>query len=220
MDPEDIEDEEEEVNTPLIQAMADKDFTSLVRKITKLKGGSNYRTWAKDMKMYLLRNKCWDMVTSVLPAEGARTDEWKTKDNWARGEIHLCCEADVQDIINDSEHAHESWTLLQNKYCKKGELKVRRLKKEFSLVSMTESSCGEYMKRVRRIVSELKECGEKIKDEDVAYTILLGLREKYSPLVVTLTNMATPENPLSMARVSEQILTEEQRLNQFNSPPS
>jgi len=89
---------------------------------------------------------------------------------------------------------------------------------EFFSVSMTESSCGEYMKRVRKIVSALKECGEKIKDEDVAYTILLGLGEKYSPLVVTLTNMAIPENPLSMARVSEQILTEEQRLNQFNSP--
>jgi len=74
------------------------------------------------------------------------------------------------------------------------------------------------MKRVRRIISELKECREKIKDEDITYTILLGLREKYSPLVVTLTNMATPEHPLSMAQVSEQILTEEQRLNQFNSP--
>jgi len=74
------------------------------------------------------------------------------------------------------------------------------------------------MKRVRKIVSELKECGEKIKDEDVAYTILLRLGEKYSSLVVTLTNMATPENSLSMARVSEQILTEERRLNQFNSP--
>jgi len=74
------------------------------------------------------------------------------------------------------------------------------------------------MKRVRRIVSELKKCGEKIKDEDVAYTILLGLGEKYSPLVVTLTNMAIPEHPLSIARVSKQILTEEQRLNQFNSP--
>jgi len=215
VDSKDIEEDEEEVTTPITQAMADKNFTSLVGKITKLKGGSNYRTWAKDMEMCLLRDKCWDVVTSVLPAEQARTEEWKTKDNWARGEIHLCCEADVQDIIIDSEHAHESWTLLQNEYCKKGELKVRRLKKEFSSVSMTESSCGEYMKRVRKIVSELKECGEKIKDEDVAYTILLGFGEKYSLLVVTLTNMATLENPLSIARVSEQILTEELRLNQF-----
>jgi len=82
---------------------------------------------------------------------------------------------------------------------------------------MTESSYEEYIKKVKRIISELKKCGEKIKDKNVAYTILLCLRENYSPLVVTLTNMAIPEHPLLMARVSEQILTEEQRLNQFNS---
>jgi len=132
VDPEDIKDDEEEVTTPFMQAMTNKDFTSLVGKITKLKEGSNYRIWAKNMEMCLLRNKCWDMVTSALPAEQARTEEWKTKDNWARGEMHLYCEADVQDIIIDSEHAHESWILLQNKYCKKSELQVRRLKKDIS----------------------------------------------------------------------------------------
>jgi len=108
VDLEDIEDDEEEATTPFTQAMADKDFTSLVGKITKLKGGSNYHIWAKDIEMCLLCNKCWDVVTSALPAEQARTEEWKTKDNWARGEIHLCCEADVQDIIIDSEHAYKS----------------------------------------------------------------------------------------------------------------
>jgi len=95
VDPEDIEDDNKELSTPLIQAMADKNFTSLVGKITKLKGGSNYQIRAKDMEMYLLRNRCWHVVTSAAPAEGAQTEEWKTKDNWARGEIHLCCEADV-----------------------------------------------------------------------------------------------------------------------------
>jgi len=43
VDSEDIEDDEEEVNTCLIQAMADKDFTSLIGKITKFKRDSNYR---------------------------------------------------------------------------------------------------------------------------------------------------------------------------------
>jgi len=64
------------------------------------------------MEMCLLCNKYWDVVTSVVPAEAARPEEWKTKDNWARDEIHLCCEADIQDIIIDSEHAYELWTLL------------------------------------------------------------------------------------------------------------
>ena len=183
---EDLEDEEELVmNPPQVQTMADKDFTSLVGKITKLKGGANYCTWTKDMEICLLRNRCWTVVTSPLPPEPDQTEEWKTKDNWLRGEIQLCCEADVQDIIIDSDHACNSWALLQSEYCKKGELKVKRLKKEFSLVTIMEDNCGEYMKRVRRLVSELKECGEKMKDEDIAYILLLGLGEKYSPHVVT-----------------------------------
>jgi len=222
VEPDDVEeneaDPEKEVNILPIRVMAERGFTSLVGKITKLKVGSNYWTWAKDMEICLLRNKCWDVVTSAMPTEETRTEESKTKDNWARGEIHLCCKADVQDNIIDSEHAHDAWTILQKEYYKRGELKVRRLKKEFFSVVVTETTCGKYMKRVRKIVSELKECGEKIKEEDIAYTILLGLGKKYTPLVVTLTNMTTPENPLSLARVSKQILTEEQRLNQFTSP--
>jgi len=136
-----VDQEGSEANNPE-NIMAEKDFTSLVGKITKLKGPSNYRTWAKDMEMCLLRNRCWDLVTAAVPEE--RTNEWKMKDNWARGEIHLCCEADVQDIIIDSEHAHDSWTLLKAEYSKGGELKVKRLKKEFSAITMTENSCAEY----------------------------------------------------------------------------
>lgn len=56
-----------------------------------------------------------------------------------------------------------------------------------------------------------------VKDEDVAYTILLCLGEKYSPLVVTMTNMSSSTSPLSLVRVCEQVLTEELRLRQFNS---
>ena len=193
--------------------MPELSFTSLVGKITKLKGAQNYRTWAKDIELCLLRNRCWEVVSSAIPE--APDDSWQVKDNWARGEIHLCCEAEVQDIIIDSKHAHDSWTLLKSEFSIKGDLKINRLKKEFSTVVMTEQSCAEYIKRVRKLVSELRECGEKVKDADVAYTVLMGLGEKFSPLVVTLTNMSSSDSPLSLTRVSEQILTEELRLQQI-----
>ena len=51
-----------------------------------------------------------------------------------------------------------------------------------------------------------------MKESDVAYTILTGLGEKYSSLVTTLTNMITPEKPLTITRVTEAILTEELRI--------
>jgi len=65
------------------------------------------------MEMCQLQNRCRTVVTGTVPDEAGQTGEWKTKDNWARGEVHLCCEADVQGIITDSEHAHEQWALLQ-----------------------------------------------------------------------------------------------------------
>lgn len=66
---------------------------------------------------------------------------------------------------------------------------------------MTDATCGEFIKRVRRLVSDLKECGAKVKDKDVAFTILLGLGDRFSPLVVMLTNMSTPTASLSLSKV-------------------
>ena len=63
------------------------------------------------------------------------------------------------------------------------------------------------------MAEELRECGEKAKDEDLAFTVLLGLGERFSPLVVTLTNMSSKETPLLLNRVCEQVLTEELRFH-------
>lgn len=51
-----------------------------------------------------------------------------------------------------------------------------------------------------------------MKESYVAYTILTGLGERYGSLVTTLTNMISPENPLTVPWVTEAILTEEMRL--------
>lgn len=74
---------------------------------------------------------------------------WTIRDNWARGEIHLCCEVEVQYIILDSQHAMVSWSILKPEFGIKGDLRVNRLKKEFSSGIMVELSCGDYIKRVK-----------------------------------------------------------------------
>ena len=102
--------------------------------------------------MCLLRNHCWTIVTSPVPAPADQTDDWKLKDNWARGEIRPSCEADAQEIILDSKHACDSWTLLRTEFCTTGELRIKRLKREFTSVVMTETFCNDYIiKRVSPI---------------------------------------------------------------------
>jgi len=54
--------------------MADTNYSSLVSKPTpvKLEGAKNYRSWAKDMEMVMLRMKAWELVTQEPPVEAQR----------------------------------------------------------------------------------------------------------------------------------------------------
>jgi len=70
---------------------------------------------------------------------------------------------------------------------------------------------------VRHIVSELKVCGILIKQQDVAYTILIGLRKEYFSLVIMLTNISTSESPLVLEKTVEAIYREEMRLKLFET---
>ena len=92
---------------------------------------------------------------------------------------------------------------------------------EFASANMASSeSCTDYVKRIKRIVFELSDCGTSLKQEDVAYTILMGLPRECLALVITLTNMSTPEAPLVLERTIEAIYTKEMRLKLFDNKAS
>ena len=194
-------------------------MASLVPQHTlpKLDGASNYRRWARDMEMILVRMDAWHLVSHPPPPALERDAAWTRKNDWARSEIHLSCSPEQQDLIEDSTTAYDSWTILHHEYNHTTEQKVKRLQKEFASITMTEDDCSTYIHRAKRLVSDLKSCGVRIKDADVAYAILVGLPEKFASLVTTLTNMTTPEKPLEVMQVSDQILEEEQRLMHFAS---
>lgn len=65
----------------------------------KLAGASNYRTWAKDMELILVRMGCWGVTILEPPPPDERTPEWKANNNWARSKMHLWCNSDQQDHI-------------------------------------------------------------------------------------------------------------------------
>ena len=198
--------------------MAEPNYSTLVSKPTpvKLEGASNYRSWAKDMEMVMLRMKAWTLVTREPPAVDARDDAWLEKDIWARSEIHLWCSPDQQDLIHDSTTAYESWKILKDQYSTRSELKTVRLKKDFASVHKAPlETCTDYVKRVKRIVSELRDCGSPVTQQEVAFAILMGLPKDFSALVITLTNMATNDSPLVLEKTVEAIYTEEMRLKLY-----
>ena len=82
----------------------------------KLDGASNYRRWAKNMEMVLLRMKAWELTTQPLPPEAERTEAWKRKNNLARSDIHLNCTPEQQDLIEDATTTYDSWKILRHEY--------------------------------------------------------------------------------------------------------
>jgi len=80
---------------------------------------------------------------------------------------------------------------------------------------MLEKDVGEYIdKVVKKFVSKLNGNGEKVK-EDIAYTILMGLGSKYSPLVLTLLNNRS--GPLTLTRIVDAIITKDMRLKELDN---
>ena len=169
----------------------------------------------------MLRMKAWTLVTQEHPAEEDRTEAWLEKDIWARSEIHLWCSPDKQDLIHDTTTAYESWKILKDQYSMKRDLTTACLIKEFASANMASSeTCTDYVRRIKRIVSELRDCETSIKQQDVAYTILMGLPREFWALVITPTNMSTAESPLVLEKTIEAIYTEEMRLKLFENKAS
>ena len=158
--------------------MVELNYSTLVSKPTpvKLEGASNYRSWAKDMEMVMLRMKAWTLVTREPPAVDDRDDAWLEKDIWARSEIHLWCSPHQQDLIHDTTTTYESWKILKDQYSTRSELKTVCLKKDFASVQKAPlETCTGYVKRVKRIVSELRDSGSHVNQQEVAFAILMGL---------------------------------------------
>ena len=44
----------------------------------------------------------------------------------------------------------------------------------------SDSRCQAYIDRVKKVVSQLKTCGDPVRDSDVAFPILTGLEDCYS----------------------------------------
>ena len=109
--------------------MNEPNYSSLVSKPTpvKLEGAKNYRSWAKDMEMVMLRMKAWHQVTNEPPPEANRDDAWLERDVWARSEIDLWCSPDQQDLIHDTTTAYENWKILKDQYSTKSDLKKARV---------------------------------------------------------------------------------------------
>ncbi len=187
-----------------------------VLRMAKL-NGSNYRTLAFNMHLYLERFDLFGHAdgSAVTPAETASEatkNAFKTAAKKAWTSICLAVEPEQQIHVRDTKTAKQAWDVLKSQFARESILqKVRLRQKYYSCRFQSGGNMLEYINSLRSLHDQLKEMGENMDDKELAMTLLASLPEEFKPLITALD--AVEEENLSYEKVKRMLLNDADRVN-------
>lgn len=90
----------------------------------------------------------------------------------------------------------ELWSTLLKTFSSSSRAHLTELQRQLQTVSKGNSSCSEYLQKIRRVADELAFAGSPISDEDLVLAVLNGLGMDYNSFVVAVNSH---ENPITFA---------------------
>lgn len=116
----------------------------------------------------------------------------------------------------DDENPAGTWTRFQLLFCAQGQTTIAALRREFhSMMKLGEESMREWITRVETLVYQLKELDSPLDDIDIINTLMRGIGDEYSPLIVHFESLLSdPNNPdsITIPYVIQRLISEEKRL--------
>ncbi|XP_015430586.1 PREDICTED: uncharacterized protein LOC107187094 [Dufourea novaeangliae] len=183
--------------------MADID-KQLSLRIAKL-SDNNYRTWKIEMKWYLKGKGLLDHVLRKVELAELTTDEQRRTHQIQAIGLHI--EPNQQVHIEDCTDARDAWIALDQVHQPKSRVRILQLKKKLYQSRMKEDeSMSSYVSRVKIVVKNLNETGCEVRDDDTAYTLLVGLPNDYENLNMSLANL--PDEQFTSLEITKILLTE------------
>jgi gag-polypeptide of LTR copia-type len=101
---------------------------------------------------------------------------------WLRSSL---TETLVAQVVS-STTTKELWTSIEDYYSSTSRARLHELKRQIQTASKGESSCFEYLLRLRRVVDELAFIGSPLPDDDLVTAMINGLGTIYKSLVAVL----------------------------------
>lgn len=135
---------------------------------------SNYATWSVRMKMLLVFKDLW---------EGIEPGTDSKKSALAKALIGLNVSPEYALTVEDQPDAKTAWEYFKNLFHGKSNARVLQLRRELSSLRQKPGELvAEYASRARDVFSELKALGEPIKDDELAFNVLNGLRKEFETI--------------------------------------
>ncbi|UYV64973.1 hypothetical protein LAZ67_3002613 [Cordylochernes scorpioides] len=116
-----------------------------------------------------------------------------------------------QIYIIDSKTAKEAWTTLEQIFQPKSRARILQLKKQFVNIIkfIGDENIINYLSRLKTCSDHLREAECKVKDEDMAFSMLAGLPDLYDGIIMNSGNMTDDE--FTSSKVKQVLLTEHER---------
>ena len=182
-------------------------------KFAKL-NGSNYRTWAFNVRLYLESLDLFEHVDGTAEPPGAdasaelrRKFTSREKKAWT----YVCLAIEPEQIhVRETKTAKEAWDVLRSQFARKSLLQKVRLRQQYySCRFRSGEDILDHISLLRSLHDQLKEMGENIDDKELAMTLLASLPEDYKPLITALD--AVGEADLSYEKVKNMLLNDVDR---------
>lgn len=174
----------------------------------------NYQPWKFKVKMLLIREGRWTMISEPKP--DPVTQEWTEKDYKAQSTISLSIEDSQIVHVCKCTSAKAMWEELQ-KVHERANLsnKLYLLRKLYQSKLANGQDMQDYIRATLELVERLRGIGEEVREFHVAALLLGGLPENYETLVTALD--ARPDDELTLEYVKGKLVDEFKRKSPANT---
>ncbi|KAH9670687.1 retrovirus-related pol polyprotein from transposon TNT 1-94-like protein [Citrus sinensis] len=153
--------------------------------VEKFDGKINFGMWRREVMDALIQID----LDVVLKNKRHLYDEeiWDRMNERASGQIRSCLTKEVKYLVKDEECAMTLWRTLEEKYLVKSpENYLHAMSQVYGFRMKPGVSMHDHVSRFEKLLADLKNLDEDIKDEVKAMIMLHSLPEEYSHFVTTL----------------------------------
>lgn len=172
--------------------------------------GNNFSNWSYRMKLFLQKEKCWDVINLEERPQVISRKKWVKMEQDANYYISIMVENNQLPFIKRTQSARQAWAELA-KHHKKSSLttKIRLLRKLYHEVLPPNGNMQEHLSILMGYYDELCEIGHVVDDKQFVSIIITSVGDDYDHLVTALD--CRHEDELTLDLVKCKLLDEYER---------
>ncbi|KAJ1386601.1 Zinc finger, CCHC-type [Sesbania bispinosa] len=187
--------------------------------------GSNYKYWRLCMEAFLQGQDLWELVAgddTIMPPDTPEMAEarrkWKIKCGKALFMLRTVVNKELINHIRDLDTPKVVWEMLEKLFSEKNVARLQLLENELASIVQGNSSIAEYFLKIKNLCAEISDLdpGEKINESRCRRFIIRGLKNEYSPFIMSIQGWA---NQPSLEEL-QNLLTNQEVLLQQSSVSS